>query len=117
MPSITVITAEGRRIQAEDAMDALRQLRAGSLIAEPDAWRFMLRVASRASRSTGRIVRSDSPARFLADMAAVGLLEVYGLEAADAAGRAGLSSRGAGAAPPLRGQRLDGSPEPEVPEA
>ena len=26
MATITVITAEGRRIQAEDAMDALRQL-------------------------------------------------------------------------------------------
>ena len=117
MAAITVITAEGRRIQAEDAMDALRQLRAGSLIPERDAWRYMLRVADLASRSTGAIVRSDSPARFLADMAAVGLLEVRGLADPTDLGKADAATGGESADPGSVGRLPDGPAAPSEPAA
>jgi hypothetical protein len=73
---LLITTAEGLRIEAEDALDALRQMNARSLLPEPDAWRYMLAVSARVRRATGQAVRCDSPARFLADMASVGLLEL-----------------------------------------
>lgn len=73
---LLITTAEGLRIEAEDALDALRQMNARSLLPEPDAWRYMLAVSSRVRRATGKAVRCDSPARFLSDMASAGLLSL-----------------------------------------
>jgi hypothetical protein len=77
--TVVVITAEGLEIRAEDALGALRALNERALIREADAWRYMLRVAQRARRATGQIIRSDDPTTFLQDMSAAGLLEVSGL--------------------------------------
>ncbi len=77
---IIVTTADGAEIRAATALEALRALNQRALVGEPDAWRYMLRVAERARRVTGCLVRSEDPATFLRDMAAAGLLQVEGLD-------------------------------------
>jgi hypothetical protein len=68
---LLITTAEGLRIEAEDALDALRKMNARSLLPEPDAWRYMLAVSSRVRRATGQAVRCDSPARLVTSLFAV----------------------------------------------
>lgn len=71
-----VTTSDGKRFEAASSRELVELLRDeswGGPTPSQDKW--MLEVALRATASTGKRVRSDSPANFIHDLTNAGLLK------------------------------------------
>lgn len=71
-----VTTNDGKRLEAANSRELVELLRAESWSGSaPSQDKWMLEVALRATASTGKRVRSDTPTNFIHDLAKAGLLK------------------------------------------